>query len=179
MTWQIDPAHTRVQFSARHMMISTVRGEFNDFEGTVEFDEDNPSETTVDITVDMSSISTRDDKRDAHLKSPDFFDAEKYPKMTFKSTNVEATGDTTAKLTGDLTIKDVTKPVTLDVVYNGMAMSPWGQSAAGFEAKGILNRTDWGLTWNQVLETGGVLVGEEIKIELEVEIIKQAEADTA
>lgn len=179
MTWQIDPSHTRVQFSARHMMITTVRGEFNAFEGSVEFDEANPEATTVDIEVDLASISTRDEKRDGHLKSGDFFDIENYPKMTFKSTSVEKTGDSTAKLTGDLTIKDVTKPVTLDVNYHGMAKSPWGQEVAGFDAKGTINRTEWGLTWNVPLETGGILVSEDIKIELEVEIIKQAEGETA
>lgn len=179
MAWQIDPAHTQVLFSARHMMITTVRGEFKGFEGTVEFNEENPVETTVNIEIDVASISTREEQRDGHLKSPDFFNVEQFPKIVFKSTSVEVTGDNTAKLTGDLTIKDITKPVTLDVVYHGQGQSPWGQTVAGFEAKGVLNRTDWGLTWNQALETGGVLVSEEIKIELEVELIKQAEGATA
>ena len=177
MAWQIDSAHSEIQFSARHMMISKVRGTFETFTGTVQLDENNPEAAVVDVTVDLTSINTRDDQRDGHLRSADFFDVENHPQAHFRSTNVERTGDKQAKLTGDLTIRGVTKPVTLDVVYEGMAKSPWGTMSAGFSASGKLNRKEWGLNWNQALETGGVLVGEEIQLNIEVELVKQPEAE--
>ncbi|MCB0611596.1 MAG: YceI family protein, partial [Lewinella sp.] len=127
----------------------------------------------------LTSINTREDQRDAHLRSADFFDVDNHPQAHFRSTKVERTGDKRAKLTGDLTIRGVTKPVTLDVVYEGMAKSPWGTMSAGFSASGKLNRKDWGLNWNQALETGGVLVGEEIQLNIEVELVKQPEAEAA
>ena len=179
MAWQIDSAHSEIQFSARHMMISKVRGTFETFTGTVELDEKNPEAAVVDVTVDLTSINTREDQRDAHLRSADFFDVDNHPQAHFRSTKVERTGDKRAKLTGDLTIRGVTKPVTLDVVYEGMAKSPWGTMSAGFSASGKLNRKDWGLNWNQALETGGVLVGEEIQLNIEVELVKQPEAEAA
>ena len=175
MAWQIDPAHTQISFNVRHMMISRVRGEFEQFDGSVDFDEETPAATTVDVTIDAASINTREDDRDAHLRSADFLNAKEYPTITFKSREVEVIDDQHAKLTGDLTIRGVTKPVTLDVTYSGQVTSPWGAISAGFSASGRINRTEWGLTWNQVLEAGGVLVGEEIAIELEVELIKQPE----
>ncbi len=174
MAWMIDPSHTRVQFSARHMMLTTVRGEFKDFSGTVEFDEAKPEATHVAVEIKTASVDSRDPKRDGHLVSPDFFDAGKFPNMTFTSKRVEQVKGQKAKLIGDLTIKDVTKEVVLDVEFHGMAKAPWGTTNAGFEAKGKLNRKDWGLVWNVALETGGVLVGEEVALTIDAEIVKQA-----
>lgn len=176
MTWQIDSAHSHIYFTARHMMISKVRGQFESFSGSVQYDEENPTRTAVDIEVDINSINTREEQRDTHLKSPDFFDAATYPVMRFKSTAVEKTGEDTAKLHGDLTIRGVTKPVTLDVDYAGQAKSPWGTISAGFSATSTINRKEWGLNWNQALETGGVLVGDKIQIEIELELVKQPES---
>jgi polyisoprenoid-binding protein YceI len=173
MAWSIDTSHSEVGFSVRHMMISTARGSFHKFGGTVEFNEADPVASTVDITIDVASIDTRDEKRDGHLKSADFFDVENYPVMTFKSAKVEKTGDATGKLHGDLTIKGVTKPVTLDVEYLGQAKSPWGTTSAGFAAKVSIDRKDFGLNWNVALETGGILVGDKVNIAIELEIVKQ------
>lgn len=176
MAWTIDGAHSAIHFSARHMMISTVRGEFQTFRGTVNFNEENPTLSTVDVEIEPASLETRDAQRNGHLKSADFFDVENHPIATFKSTSVEQTGADTGKLHGDLTIKGVTHPIALDVEYNGQSQSPWGTTSAGFTATTKLNRKDWGLNWNVALETGGVLVGEEIKLTIEVEIVKQPEA---
>lgn len=176
MTWQIDSAHSHVNFSVRHMMISKVRGSFETFSGSVNFDEANPTNTTVDISIDAASINTREEQRDGHLRSPDFLNADQFPTLTFKSSRVEQIDAENGKLFGDLTIRGVSKPVALDVEYAGQAKSPWGTTSAGFSAKTTINRTDWGLTWNQALETGGILVGEKITIEIELEIVKQAEA---
>ena len=173
MTWQIDPAHSEVQFSARHMMISTVRGRFKRFSGTIEADEQNPTTAQVEVQIDAASIDTGDDKRDTHLRSPDFLNVEQYPYITFKSTKVEQRDATHGQLTGDLTIRDVTKPVILEVEYAGMAKSPWGTISAGFSAHTRINRKDWGLNWNVALETGGWLVSDEIRVEIEVELVKQ------
>ena len=175
MAWQIDAAHSEIQFSVRHMMISTVRGRFNQFTGTVEADEQNPTLATVDVQIDTSSIVTGDVKRDGHLRSPDFFDAEQYPYLTFKSTRVEQLDDTHGKLYGELTIRDVSKPVVLDFEYAGQAKSPWGTISAGFNAQTKISRKDWGLNWNVALETGGWLVSDEIKIAIELELVQQPE----
>jgi polyisoprenoid-binding protein YceI len=179
MSWQIDSSHSYIQFSARHMMISKVRGSFESFSGTVNFDEKNPVNSTVDIAVDLASINTRDAQRDGHLKSPDFFDVESHPTMRFVSTRVEQMDANNGRLIGDLTIKGVTHEVALDVEYAGVAKSPWGTESAGFSATGSLNRKDWGLNWNQALETGGVLVGDKINIEIELELVKVAETQAA
>ncbi len=176
MTWQIDFAHSEINFTVRHMMISKVRGQFESFSGTINFDEQNPTNTTVDITVKLNSINTREEQRDNHLRSADFFDVENYPVMTFKSKRVEQISENEGRLVGDLTIRGMTKEVVLDVDYVGQAASPWGTTSAGFSASGKINRKDWGLTWNQALETGGVLVGEDIKIDIELELVKQAES---
>jgi polyisoprenoid-binding protein YceI len=176
MTWQIDYSHSHIYFTARHMMISKVRGRFSQWEGSIEFDEQNPENTTVNVAVDVSSINTRDDQRDGHLRSPDFFNAPEFPQMVFKSKRVVMESVNEGKLYGDLTIRGVTKEVVLDVEYAGQAKSPWGTLSAGFSAKGSLNRKDWGLVWNQSLETGGVLVGEKVEIEIELELVKQTEA---
>lgn len=176
MEWKIDAAHSHVQFSVRHMMISTVRGEFEEFDGEIQFDQDSPENSSLDIRIDANSINTREEDRDNHLRSPDFLNAEEYPYLIFKSKHVEQTGEKEGRVVGDLTIRDVTNEVVLDVTYHGMAKSPWGATSAGFSASTTINRKDWGLTWNQALETGGVLVGDKIKIDIEVELVKQEEA---
>ena len=176
MSWTIDSAHTEVNFSVRHMMISNVRGQFQKLSGTVEFDEKNPINTTVDVQIETASVNTKDEKRDGHLKSPDFFDAEKYPYLTFKGKRVDVKDKTHAVLYGDLTIRDVTREVALDVEFNGQAKSPWGTTSAGFTARTQIKRKNWGLNWNVALETGGLLVGDDINITIELEIVKQPEA---
>ncbi|HNT25178.1 MAG TPA: YceI family protein [Anaerolineales bacterium] len=174
MSWKIDPAHSEINFTVRHMMISNVRGRFEKFDGLVEGDEKNIANSTVDVQIEVGSINTKEAQRDAHLRSADFFNAEAFPYMTFKSSRVEALDASHGRIYGDLTIRDVTKEVVLDVEYSGMAKSPWGTESAGFTATTTINRKDWGLVWNVALETGGVLVGEEVKINIEVELIKQA-----
>jgi polyisoprenoid-binding protein YceI len=173
MNWQIDNAHSHVGFKVRHMMISTVRGEFEEFWGTIDFDEENPEETTVDVTIDAASINTREEDRDNHLRSEDFLYVERYPEITFKSKRVELIDENYATLIGDLTIRGETHEVELDVAYQGMAQSPWGTMSAGFSATTTLNRKDWGLVWNKALETGGFLVGDKLDVEIEVELVKQ------
>jgi polyisoprenoid-binding protein YceI len=175
MAWHIDASHSEIQFAVRHMMISTVRGRFNQFSGTIEADEQNPTAAQVKVQIDAASIDTGDEKRDAHLRSPDFLDVEEYPHITFKSTKVERVDERDGKLYGELTIRDVTKPVVLDVEYAGMAKSPWGTVSAGFSAETRINRKDWGLNWNVALETGGWLVSDELRVSIEVELVKQVE----
>lgn len=177
MTWQIDSVHSHIYFTARHMMISKVRGQFESFSGTVNYNEENPTRTTVDIHIDAASLNTKEAQRDGHLKSPDFLDVANYPVVRFQSTKVEQTSDDSGKLYGNLTIRDITKPVVLDVEYAGQAQSPWGTVSAGFSASTSINRKDWGLNWNQALETGGVLVGDKIQIEIELELVKVAELE--
>lgn len=167
-TWTVDPAHTEVGFVARHLMVTKVRGTFADVEGTVEVAPD-VTKSTVDVTVQMASVDTRSADRDTHLKSADFFDVENYPTMRFVSTSFDG-----EQLTGDLTIKDVTKPVTFEVEFNGEQADPWGNTKAGFEAEAEVKRADWGLTWNAAIEGGGVLVSDKIKIVLDVQLLKQA-----
>ncbi len=175
MSWKIDPSHSQITFSIRHMMISNVRGRFENFTGTVEFDEKAPSHSSVEVQIEASSINTREERRDAHLKSADFLNAEKYPYLVFKSKRIEVIDAQHGRVVGNLTIRDVAKEVTLDVEYAGQSKSPWGQVSAGFEAKTKINRKDWGLNWNLALETGGWLVGDEIAVEIELEIIKEPE----
>jgi polyisoprenoid-binding protein YceI len=171
MAWVLDPSHTSAKFSARHMMITNVNGTFDRVTGSVDFNEAEPEKTVVDVKIDASSINTKDEKRDGHLTSPDFLNVAEFPTIEFKSTKVERTGETSAKLHGNLTIRSVTKPVTLDVEFLGKAKAPWGVWSAGFEANGKINREDWGLTWNVPLETGGWLVGKEVKLHIEAEIM--------
>jgi polyisoprenoid-binding protein YceI len=173
MAWKIDSAHSRVAFAVRHMMISNVHGEFKDISGTVEFNEAQPARSKVDVQIEAASIDTHEEKRDAHLRSADFFDAAQFPYLSFKSTRVEVLDDSHGKLYGDLTIKNVTREVVLAVEYSGLIKSPFGFSSAGFSAATKINRKDWGLNWNVALETGGVLVGDTINISIELEIIKQ------
>ena len=179
MSWQIGFAHTRLTFTARHMMISKVHGEFGQFDGTVEFDQANPAATTIDIQVETASLSTGTADRDNHLKSPDFFDVENYPHMTFKSKRVDVIDDHHARLVGDLTIRDVTNEITFDVEYLGSAKGPRGQTSVGFTATTKIKRADWNLTWNMVLETGGVLVSEKVTINLEIELVEVQELEKA
>ncbi len=174
-TWNIDTVHSNVDFIVRHMMVTNVRGTFDEVSGTIEFDPENPAATTVDVSVNVASVNTGAADRDNHLRSADFFEVEKFPAMTFKSTGVEITSDTTATMTGDLTIRDVTRPVTLQVEYLGTGSSPFGDVRAGFEATGKINREDFGLTWNQALEAGGVLVGQDVKLQLAVQGVRQGE----
>lgn len=177
MTWQIDPAHSHIAFAARHMMISKVRGRFENFSGNINFDENNPTASTVKVEIDAASINTRVEDRDNHLRSADFLDVENHPTLTFVSKRVEVAGDNSGKLIGDLTIRDVANEVVLDVTYAGQAKSPWGMTSAGFSASTKINRKDWGLEWNTPLETGGVLVGDIITIDIELEMVKQPEAE--
>jgi polyisoprenoid-binding protein YceI len=177
MSYQIDNAHSQIQFTVRHMMISRVRGWFEKFSGEFEIDENNPADSKIDVRIEAASINTREPQRDAHLRSPDFLDAEKYPYLTFTSKRVEVLDSTHAKLYGDLTIREVTHEVTIDVEYNGQAKSPWGTTSLGFNGHTVINRKDWDLTWNKALETGGVLVGEEITIDIELELVQVVEAE--
>lgn len=171
-TYVIDPVHTEVGFTARHAMITKVRGRFAEVEGTIVLGEDAPSSSAT-ATIKAASVDTRAPDRDGHLRSPDFFDAETYPDITFRSTGVRADGDDYV-LEGDLTIKGVTRPVSLRTEFGGVATDPFGNQRAGFSAETEVNRKDFGLTWNAKLETGGVLVSEKVKLHLDVSAIKQA-----
>lgn len=170
-TWKLDPSHTLVEFSAKHLMITTVKGRITDVEGTIVSDEKNPQNSSVEATLKAASIDTRTDQRDQHLRSADFLHAELFPDIKFRSTRIEGDKDK-FKLTGDLTIRDVTRPITLDVQFEGRAKDPWGGERVGFSASGKIDRRDFGLTWNQALETGGVVVGNDIKISLDVEAVR-------
>jgi len=173
-TWQIDPMHTNVEFTVRHMMISNVKGQFQKTSGTITVDGTNPGSAKIDATIDASSIDTRVERRDADLKSPNFLDVAKYPTITFKSTKVEADGPGKWKVTGDLTLHGVTKPVVLEVESSGKPIhDPMGNTRAGASATTKINRTDFGLTYNKVLESGGVMVGDEVAISIDVEAIKK------
>ena len=167
-TWAIDPAHTRLGFVARHLMVSKVRGSFASFTGTIDVAED-LTQSKVDVTIDTASVTTGAEDRDNHLRSDDFFDAENFPTLKFESTEIKELGDGKYEVIGDLTIKDVTKPVTLDTTYLGIISDPWGNGKALLEASTKIDREEWGLTWNAPLETGGVLVSKEVTIELEVQ----------
>lgn len=173
MTWKIDPAHSQIQFSVRHMMISNVRGRFEDFTGAVEFDEEDPARSSVEVQIEAASINTKEPQRDTHLRSPDFLDAEKFPQLRYKSRRVEMIDASHGRMMGDLTIRDLAREVVLDVEYAGKAKSPWGTVSAGFSATAKLSRKDWGLTYNSPLETGGFLVGDQVNISIELELIKQ------
>ena len=172
-TWEIDPAHTILGFSARHAMVAKVRGTFNEFSGSFTIDGANPTNSKADLTIQAGSIDTGQADRDGHLKSGDFLDAEQFPALTFTSTSIAVSGDS-IKVTGDLTIHGVTKPVTIDYEFTGISQDPWGNTKIGFEGHAKINRKEFGLVWNAALETGGVLVGEDIKLELDVEATKKA-----
>lgn len=172
----IDTTHSQIGFGARHAMVTKVRGSFNEFSGTGFFDAENPANSNLQVTIKAASIDTNNADRDAHLRSNDFFDMEKFPEITFISTSFDKVDAENYRVTGDLTIKGITKPVTIDLEYTGTAVDPYGNHRIGFEGKTTINRKDWGVTWNAALETGGVLVGEKITLELEISAIRSAEA---
>ena len=175
-SWAFDQAHSSVNFMVRHMVVSKVRGRFTKWNGTLVMDEMNPAGGAVEVAIEAGSIDTGVEQRDGHLKSPDFFDVAKYPTLTFKSTKVEAAGAGALRVTGELTMHGVTRPVVLEVEYSGSAKDPWGGVRAGFSARVTIDRKDFGLTYNQLLETGGVVVGENIEVAIEAEMVKQVEA---
>jgi polyisoprenoid-binding protein YceI len=172
--WNLDTMHSSVNFWVRHLMVSKVHGRFSKWTGSLSFDDKDPSQSKVKVEIDASSIDTREPQRDTHLKSADFFDVEKYPTLTFVSTKVEKTGDETFKVTGDLTMHGATHPVTLDVEYGGRSKHPQMGERVGFSAKGHLNRKDWGITYNQILDAGGVALSEKVELHLEIEATKAA-----
>src|SRR5215217_909826 len=171
-TWKLDPSHTTVEFVAKHMMITTVKGRFAEFEGTIVADEEHLADSSVEVTMKAASLDTRSEQRDAHLRSPDFLDVERYPEVTFRSTGLRGTKES-FELTGDLTIRGVTRPITLDVTFEGEGKDPWGGTRASFSAHGKFDRRDFGLTWNVALETGGILVSNEVKINIEAQVVAQ------
>lgn len=178
-TWQIDNAHTSVTFTVRHMMITNVRGSFGTVEGVIHYDPATPNAASVEAKIETASINTGVTDRDNHLRSADFFNAAVNPLITFTSTSVNLTSENEGTITGDLTMAGVTKPITLKVEYLGVNKNPWGKNVVGFAAEGTVNREDFGLTWNQALETGGVLVGKEIKLALDVQAVLVEETVTA
>jgi polyisoprenoid-binding protein YceI len=179
MRYTIDPSHSSAEFSVRHLMITNVKGRFGKLAGTVELDTEHPETSVVDVTIDATSIDTREEKRDAHLRSPDFFDVERFPELRFQSSRIEKTGSDRYRVLGNLTIRDVTREVTLDAEYAGRGTDPWGNERVAFAAKTTIDRKDFGLGWNQVLEAGGVLVGDRVEIELDVQVVKAAATQAA
>jgi polyisoprenoid-binding protein YceI len=178
-TWNIDPSHSAIAFSVRHMVVSKTRGRFNKWSGQLRFDAGNPSASSVEVDIDPASLDTGDTQRDAHLRSPDFFDVEKYPTASFRSTRVEVAGEGRYRVTGNLTVHGITQPVLLDVTYEGSGKDPWGGERAGFSATTTIDRKHFGLEWNKALETGGLLVGEKVELNLEIEAVKQAAQQAA
>lgn len=172
-TWKIDTAHTNINFAVAHMMISEVTGTFKEFEGTVTAAKEDFSDAVIDVTIKSASINTHNPDRDAHLRSADFFDAENHPVITFKSTDVKARGANTLEITGDLTIRGITHPVVLDTKFKGTAVNPWGHLIAVFKATTVIKRKEFDLKWNAALETGGFLVGDDVELTLNVEVIRQ------
>jgi polyisoprenoid-binding protein YceI len=172
-TWTIDASHTTVEFVAKHMMITTVKGRFAEVAGTIVADEAHIENSSVEVTMQAASLDTRSEQRDAHLRSPDFLDVEQYPEVTFRSTAVRGTKEA-FQVTGDLTIRGVTRPITLDVEFGGEGKDPWGGTRASFSAHGKFDRRDFGLTWNVALETGGILVSNEVKINIEAQVVLSA-----
>lgn len=172
--WNVDSSHSTLEFSVKHMMISKVKGAFTDFDATVEADPTDLTDAKIEFTVNLNSIDTRNEDRDNHLRSNDFFDIENHPKMTFVATDIKKKSGDEYDVTGDLSIRGVTKPVTFELEMEGVHKDPWGNEVAGFSGSTKINRKDFGLVWNTALETGGVLVGEEVKINIEIEAHKQA-----
>ncbi|HKP50076.1 MAG TPA: YceI family protein [Gemmatimonadales bacterium] len=174
--WELDPTHSSVEFSVKHMMMTTVRGRFKTMKATLTADEEHPEGCCVEVEIDVASIDTGSADRDAHLRSADFFDAEQYPRITFTSKRLQGDfakeGDR-FRMVGDLTIRDTVMEVTLDCEFAGRGQDPWGKERAGFTAQGEIDRREWGLKWNQVIETGGVLVANKVRIEAEVQFVKQ------
>jgi polyisoprenoid-binding protein YceI len=173
-TYTLDPAHTRIGFVARHAMVTKVRGAFNEFEGTATLDGANPAGSRAEVTISAASIDTRNAQRDEHLRSNDFLSMDEYPQITFSSTGARQVDDGTFELTGDLTIKGVTNPITIPFSYEGAAKDPFGNLRVGFEGAVTINRKDYGITWNAALETGGVLVSDKVTLEFELSLVKNA-----
>jgi polyisoprenoid-binding protein YceI len=172
-TWTIDPAHSSVEFAVRHLMITTVKGRLPDVKGSATVDESDPARSSVEISVDVASIDTREPQRDAHLRSADFFDVEHHPTMTFRSRGVHnVASDGSFQLMGDLTIRGVTREVAFEVTFEGRSKDPWGGERAGYSASTRIKRSDFGLTWNQLLETGGLAVSDDVRISLDVQFVK-------
>ncbi len=167
--WTIDASHSAVEFSVKHMMFATAKGRFSDVQGTITLDNENVANSSVEVEIGAASIDTRDAKRDEHLKSADFFDVETFPTLTFTSTRVEAANGADLKVTGDLSMHGVTKEVVLDTEFNGQGTNPWGQGVISYTGHTKINRKEFGLNWNAALESGGVLVGEDVKIAIEIE----------
>ncbi len=173
--WKVDEAHSNVQFTVSHMVISDVTGSFNEYSANVTSEGDDFTKGNIEFTINTKSIDTDNEKRDEHLRSDDFFNAEKYPYITFKGKSLKKVEGKKYKLQGDLTIRDVTKPVTLDVVYNGTVKDPWGNTKAGFKINGEVNRFDYNLKWNNLLETGGAVVGKDVELKVDLQLVKQTE----
>lgn len=178
MSWQIDYGHAYVGFSGRHLMVATVRGQFEKFSGTVQFDEQNIANSSVEVQIEAASVNTRNADRDAHFRSADFFDVENYPYLFFKSKQVVMEDERHGKLTGDLTIRGITKEVVLDMEYSGVSQAPWGIYSAGFTLRGKVNRKDWGMVWNAVLAGGGLVASDEINLNIELELSKPVAVET-
>ena len=177
--WRLDLQHSSIHFMVRHLLVAKVRGRFTRWTGSLRFDEANPSASSVEVSIEAGSIDTSEAQRDAHLRSPDFFDAGKHPTITFKSTKVERTGGTTYKVRGELTIRGVTRPATLEVEYGGTLRDPFGNDRAGFSAKAVVDRKEFGITFNQVLDHGGLALGELVTIDIDVEATKIAAKSAA
>ena len=179
-TWNLDGTHSQIEFSVKHMMFTTVRGRFGEAEGQIKLDTADPSGSSVEVTIDAASLDTRVEDRDKHLRSEDFFDVENHPALTFRSREIRGpihdSGEA-FQILGDLTIRDVTREVTLDARFEGTGTDPWGGTRAGFSAETTIDRRDFGLTWNQALEAGGVLVGHDVKIDLQVQAVKVEDGD--
>ena len=173
--YSLDTSHSRIGFQARHAMVTKVRGAFGDYEGHIHLDQEDPSRSSAEITINVASVDTGNADRDAHLKSADFFEVDRFPTITFTSTSAEALGDDRYRLTGNLTVRDVTRPVMLDLEFTGAVHDPFGLQRAGFEGRTIINRRDFGLEWNMALDTGGLLVSEKITIELDVAAVRPLE----
>ncbi|HEU5439467.1 MAG TPA: YceI family protein [Ktedonobacterales bacterium] len=179
MAWQLDKAHTQIAFAVKHMMVSTVRGQFKNFSGTVELDEQHPERSRVEVMIDPTSIDTGDERRDGHLRTADFFEVEKHPEIRFVSTHVERASDDEYRVTGALSMRGVTRPVTLDVTLEGQSRDMQGQRRAGFSLHGAINRKDYGLTWNVALEQGGVLVGDKVQLVIDAEVFEPAQVSAS
>lgn len=173
-TYKIDPSHSEIVFKVKHLVISTVSGHFGKFDATMTSNNEDFSDAQVSFEADVDSVSTKSEQRDAHLKSDDFFNAEKFPKITFKSTSIEKKGDNEYTLRGDITIRDVTKPIMLNVEHGGSVVDPWGQMKEGFEITGKISRKEFGLKWNALTEAGGAVAGDEVRLQLSVQMVKQA-----
>lgn len=172
-TYMLDPSHTQIGFVTRHAMVTKVRGTFNEFNGTLHLDGENPERSSAEVTIQATSIDTRNADRDEHLRSNDFLQMEDYPEITFRTTEITGRGQDTFDVTGDLTVKDTTRPVTVPFTFEGQALDPFGNTRVGFEGSTTINRKDFGVTWNATLETGGVLISDKVVLEFEISAIKQ------